>query len=240
MIKTNGLISSATFYNKAVQQKSNTKGTKNNTISKEALKTSEDKLSTKAKEYLTNLRKEYGDYDFIIADKGDDRRALLDNSEKEFSVMFSIDEIERMANDEAYASEKMRNVQTIVGMSDRICEQFGFERAWDKNGENGTSINKLAVSINDDGSMSIFAELEKMSDKYKEHLDKMKEKHIDEEKAAEKLDKKNVNSYKKDDSHVKKVTVEASSEDELIDKITNIDWNKGSAVNVGARFDFTV
>ena len=38
MIKTNGLISSATFYDKAVQQKSNTKGTKNNTISKETLK----------------------------------------------------------------------------------------------------------------------------------------------------------------------------------------------------------
>ena len=62
-----------------------------------------------------------------------------------------------------HETEKMRRVETIVDMSDRICEQFGYERAWGKGSENDTIINKLAVSINDNGSMSIFVELEKMA-----------------------------------------------------------------------------
>lgn len=37
-----------------------------------------DTIEGKAKNYLDNLRKNYGDYDFIVADAGDDRRALLD------------------------------------------------------------------------------------------------------------------------------------------------------------------
>ena len=244
MIKTNGLISSTAFYDKTIQKKTNNAVKKNNNISKEPVKSNEDKLSTKAKEYLNNLRKEYGDYDFIIADKDDDRKALLDSSDKEFSIMLSTAEIERMANDEAYASEKMRKVQTIVDMSDRICDQFGFERGWNKNGENGISLNKLAVSVNDDGTMSIFAELEKMSEKHMEHIEKMKDKHANEKKAADKLDEKiidtKVNSYKKDDPFSKKLIVEASSEEELIDKITNIDWNKATGVNAGAKIDFIV
>ena len=45
-------------------------------------------MSSKAKNYLDNLRKTYGDYDFIVADEGDDRSALLDKSNKEYSVIF--------------------------------------------------------------------------------------------------------------------------------------------------------
>lgn len=206
MVTTHGITSAASCFEKTVQQK------KNNISSSQTIKSSEDKLSDKAKKYLDNLRKSYGDYDFIVADTGDDRRALLDKSDKEFSVIFSNSELERMANDEKYASEKMRHVKTIVDMSDRICQQFGYERIWGKDSENSTIINKLAVSINDDGSMSIFAKLEKM-----------------------------VNHYKKaDDSSVKKVVVEALSEEELIEKIQKVDWKKVSGEIVGARFDFSV
>ena len=38
----------------------------------------------------------------------------------------------------------------------------------------------------------------------------------------------------------KKVVLEASSEEELIEKIKNVDWNKVSGTNVGVRFDFSV
>ena len=238
MVTTHGITSAAGYYENTVQQKKDsTVKAKNNTASEQALKSSEDKLSSKAKNYLDNLRKTYGDYDFIVADEGDDRRALLDKSNKEFSVIFSSSELERMATDEKYASEKMRHVETIVDMSNRICEQFGYERTWGKGGGNDTIINKLAVSINDDGSMSIFAELEKMSDKQKDYIEKLQEKRAEEKKTAE----KKVNSYKKDDtSSVKKVVVEASSEEELVEKIKNVDWNKVSGEKVGARFDFSV
>ena len=236
MVTTHGITSAAGYYENTVQQKKDsTVKAKNNTASEQALKSSEDKLSSKAKNYLDNLRKTYGDYDFIVADAGDDRRALLDKSDKEFSVIFSNSELERMASDEKYASEKMRRVNTIVN------EQFGYERAWGKGSENDTIINKLAVSINDDGSMSIFAELEKMSEKQKDYIEKLREKRSEEKKTSEKSEEKKVNSYKKDDtSSVKKVVVEASSEEELIEKIKNVDWNKVSGEKVGARFDFSV
>ena len=242
MVTTHGITSAAGYYENTVQQKKvSTVKTKNNTASEQAVKSSEDKLSSKAKKYLDNLRKTYGDYDFIVADAGDDRRALLDKSDKEFSVIFSNSELERMASDEKYASEKMRRVNTIVNMTDKICEQFGYERAWGKGNENDTIINKLAVSINDDGSMSIFAELEKMSEKQKDYIEKLREKRSEEKKTSEKSEEKKVNSYKKDDtSSVKKVVVEASSEEELIEKIKNVDWNKVSGEKVGARFDFSV
>ncbi|MBQ9136460.1 MAG: hypothetical protein IJX66_10280 [Lachnospiraceae bacterium] len=242
MVTTNSITSAAGYYENTVQQKKDgTVKTKNNKISEPAVKSGEDKLSGKAKSYLDNLRKTYGDYDFIVADAGDDRRALLDKSNKEFSVIFSSSELERMATDEKYASEKMRHVETIVDMSNRICEQFGYERTWGKGGGNDTIINKLAVSINDDGSMSIFAELEKMSDKQKDYIEKLQEKRAEEKKTAEKSEEKKVNSYKKDDtSSVKKVVVEASSEEELVEKIKNVDWNKVSGEKVGARFDFSV
>ena len=242
MVTTHGITSAAGYYENTVQQKKDsTVKAKNNTASEQALKSSEDKLSSKAKNYLDYLRKTYGDYDFIVADAGDDRRALLDKSDKEFSVIFSSSELERMASDEKYASEKMRRVNIIVNMTDKICEQFGYERAWGKGSENDTIINKLAVSINDDGSMSIFAELEKMSEKQKDYIEKLREKRSEEKKTSEKSEEKKVNSYKKDDtSSVKKVVVEASSEEELIEKIKNVNWNKVSGEKVGARFDFSV
>ena len=242
MVTTHGITSAAGYYENTVQQKKeSTVKAKNNTASEQAVKSSENKLSSKAKNYLDNLRKTYGDYDFIVADEGDDRSALLDKSNKEYSVIFSSSELESMATDEKYASEKMRRVNTIVVMTDRICVQFGYERTWGKDGVNDTIINKLAVSINDDGRISIFAELEKMSEKQKDYIEKLREKRAEEKKVAEKNEDKKVNSYKKDDNlSVKKVVVEASSEEELIEKIKNVDWNKVSGGEVGIRFDLSI
>lgn len=239
MVTTHGITSAATYYESAVQQKKDgAVKEKSKVASEQEVKSGEDKLSSRAKNYLDNLRKTYGDYDFILADANDDKRALLDKSDKEFSIIFSKAELEKMANNEDYANEKMRRVKTIIDMSERICEQFGFERALEKGDGNNAIINQLAVSINDDGSMSIFAELEKMSEKQKDYIEKLQEKRTEEKKATE---EKKVNSYKKDDDFsVKKVVLEASSEEELIEKINNVNWDKVSGEKVGARFDFSV
>ena len=246
MIKTSGLGYMTSQYDNTMQKKTSSSVKKNENVSKEVVKSSEDKLSSTAKDYLDKLRKEYGDYDFIIADAGDDKRALLDNSNKEYSIMLSTSELEKMAKDENYASEKMRQVQTIVDMTDRICEQFGMERNWGKDSAADSIISKMAVSINDDGSMTLFAELEKMSEKQKEHIENIKEKNMDkkkeiaDKKETEKLEEKKINSYKKDETGVKKVLLEASSEEELIEKINNVDWNMVTAVKTGAKLDLTV
>ena len=62
-----------------------------------------------------------------------------------------------------------------------------------------------------------------------------------EEKLKEKTEDKKVNPYKKDDeASVKKTVVKASSEEELIDKITNLNWDKVQGEKVGAKFDFSI
>jgi hypothetical protein len=205
--------------------------TKETAAESNVAKSSEDKLSTKAKNYLENLRKTYGDYDFYVADAGVDRRALLSGSTKEFSVIFSNEELERMADDEAYAQEKMHAVQIAVEMSKRINEQFGADL------ENGTLISKMAISFDEDGKMSIFAQLEKISEAEKDYIEKLKEKRADEKKSAEELAEKKAQEK---DRTVKKVNLEASSEEELIEKITNVDWSKVAGEIEGIRFDFSV
>lgn len=91
---------------------------------------SESKLSKKAAAFLANLRKTYEDFDFIVGNAGDDLRSLVKNSNKEFSVVFSTAELERMATDEKYAEEKLKTVHGAVRMSQQINEQFGFENAF--------------------------------------------------------------------------------------------------------------
>lgn len=242
MISSNGITNAATYYQKSMQatkKSDSVTKAKDTTAEAKVAKSSEDKLSTKAKKYLENLRKTYGDYEFFVADAGDDKRALLNKSSKEFSVIFSSSELEKMANDEEYAKEKLHAVQTAVNMSKKICEQFGFERAGEKEGEGSGFINKIAISFNEDGTMSIFAELEKVSEKQKDYIEKIKEKRVDEKKETEELAEKKAKEKEKDVT-VKKVTLEASSEEELIEKITNVDWNKVAGENVGVRFDFSV
>ena len=122
MVTTHGITSAAIYYENTVQQKKDgAVKEKSKTASEQIVKSGEDKLSSKAKNYLDNLRKTYGDYDFLVADAGDDKRALLDKSDKEFSIIFSKVELEKMANNEDYANEKMHRVKTIIDMSERIC-----------------------------------------------------------------------------------------------------------------------
>ena len=77
---------------------------------------------------LKSRRKKYGDFDFIVGNAGDNIRSLVKNSSKEFSVIFSTEELEKMAADEKYAEEKINAMEGAVRMSRQINEQFGFEK----------------------------------------------------------------------------------------------------------------
>ena len=58
MVTTHGITSAAGYYENTVQQKKDsTVKAKNNTASEQAVKSSEDKLSSKAKNYLDILKK---------------------------------------------------------------------------------------------------------------------------------------------------------------------------------------
>ena len=175
MIRAPNLTQVTEYYkNNTVSKQNSTEKTKDAQANAAKIKSSEDKLSSKAQKYLETLRKDNADFDFIIADKGDDFRGLVDQSDKEFTVVFSSAELERMASDEKYAREKLSTVKTAVEMSDKINEQFGFERAWGTTDNSGTVLNKLTMSFDDDGKMTLFADLEKITEKQQEWLEELK------------------------------------------------------------------
>lgn len=169
------------------------------------------KLSQKAQALLEKLQKTYKNMDFMAADykNGTEAGDILSRGTKEFSVLFSPEELEKMASDKKYEKEYMAKIQGAVQMSDQINRQFGFESGLGKNAES-SQLTKVGMSFNSDGTTTLFASLEKQSDK----------------KGA----------------GTKKTTVEASSQEELIRKLRNLDWNrvKEEKKSEGNRFDFTV
>ena len=109
-----------------------------------AVKSSEDKLSKKAQDYLADLRSKYGDYDFIVANDSDDKKALVKQSTKSTSVVFSTSEMERMAKDEKYAAQKLKNVDTAVRNGNKIAEGQGVTYEKGSTQSSGLySINKM-------------------------------------------------------------------------------------------------
>ena len=110
-----------------------------------AVKSSEDKLSKKAQDYLADLRSKYGDYDFIVANDSDDKKALVKQSTKSTSVVFSTSEMERMAKDEKYAAQKLKNVDTAVRNGNKIAEGEGVTYEKGSTQSSGLySINKMS------------------------------------------------------------------------------------------------
>ena len=214
------------YGSQAAQKQQKSKNTKKTETTGKSNKVSQPKLSKKAQELLEKLRKTYNNMDFMVADydRGEEAKDLLSRGTKEFSVLFSTEELEKMASDEKYEKEYMDRVQGAVRMSEQINQQFGFESAGGK-GTGDSIITRMGIAFNKDGSVDFFAELEKAGEQQKAMIEKSLEKHAEEKKAA-----------------AKKTTVTASSMDELIKKINEVDWSKIKETEKieGDKFDFSV
>ena len=223
---------------KEAVKKEETKETANTSISK----TNEAKLSSKAQEFLKNLRSKYGDYDFLIGNSTDDLKALVKSGNKEFSVVFSNAELERMASDEKYANEKLHCVERAVKMSEEINQKYGFERGFGKGDTTVAEITKIGIVFNDDGTTSFFAELEKSSAKQRERIEKAKEEKRTEKREEERT-KREMQSYSKSNTDTKRTNVQANSMEELLEKILAIDWSAVKSEKMpesGGKFDFSI
>lgn len=170
-------------------------------------------LSSKAQDFLGKLQEQYGDkYDFFVVDSEEDLQNFQGRGSHAYSVVFTKDELERMAGDEEYAKKVMDTVDSIVGKTKEL-EESG------ELGE-GVSIKSVMISVGDDGNVKLFAQLEKMSAEQQERLEKAREKHAEEEKAAE--DK--AAREKEKPVPAKQVQIEADNIDDFWDKILHIDW----------------
>ena len=182
--------------------------------------TDESKLSAKAQSFLENLRKKYGDYDFVVSNDLDTAQTV--GGTKEYSVMFTVEELEKMADDDEYAQKVMGQVGNAVDTLKDLSE---------KDLGDGVQFSQLAVSFDTDGNMKLFAQLEKMSADQKERLDAAREKRAEEQKAADKAQATEDDSlFQADETQgtqilFKSADVEANSAEELLAKIFGIDWN---------------
>ena len=86
-----------------------TKSTKTTETKKSSVESlGEKNLSRAAQKVLKDLRGSRNDMDFYVADfeNGDNAKDILSRSDKEFTVIFSKEEMEKMASNSKYYAEK--------------------------------------------------------------------------------------------------------------------------------------
>lgn len=184
----------------------------------DAAATDEGKLSAKAQSYLENLRKKYGDYDFFVSNNPDAAQTV--GSTKEYSVILTTEELEKMAEDDEYAEKVMGQVGSAVDKLNEISSKDLGE---------GVKFAQLSVSIDSEGHMKFFAQLEKLSDEQNARLEAAREKRAEEKAKADEKAKPEENTQP-DENELTKILfkpadVEADSEEELLAKILGIDWD---------------
>lgn len=193
-------------------------------------------LSNKAKALLQELKKTYGNMDFIVADYESDEEAAsyLSRGTKEYSVLIDSEELERMASDEDVKKQNLALLDEAVGKLDEVKDQLG---------DHKDEVLRMGITIGKDGEMSFFAELEKVSARQKEFVDKIREDKKDAAAKAE-SDKSDPWQHRYDYGRSKRTTVYASTAEELIDKISNVDWDsikeETSIPIPGGHFSFSV
>ncbi len=201
------------------------KGTQATRAEKTKALSAEEGLSDKAKTYLKNLRRSRNFVDFRIAEKGKENDALAGKSNKEFTVVLSNEEIEKMATDKKFEREQLNTLdQTVKSM---LMAQTGIGNNNGANKTNVEDIKSIAAKTQEDGTTMLIASLEKSTSsvrKIAEEQDKKREaKKLEEkqdakraaEKEALKEDKKSEKAQKSGKSGKVEKT---DSKDKLSDK----------------------
>lgn len=231
------------YLNNNVQNKKETDRTAKTDTSKktdETKKTDKNmpKLSDKAKALLQDLKKQYGNMDFFVAEYETEEEAAsyLSRGSKDYSVLIDPEELERMAEDEEVKKQNLALLDEAVGKLDTLKEEL-------KETGKEDEVVSLGVSIGKDGKVSYFAELEKAGERQKEFVDKIREDKKEAAKeAAEKAADKGQDKYNYE--HSKRTTVYADSAEELLKKITDVNWDEikeqTSLPMPGGHFDFSI
>lgn len=227
------------YFNNTVQNKKETdKSAKTGTAKKAADTKKTDKntpqLSDKAKALLQDLKKQYGNMDFFVAEYETEEEAAsyLSRGSKDYSVLIDPEELERMAEDEDVKNQNLALLDEAVGKLDDIKEEL-------KETGKEDEVVTLGISIGKDGKVSYFAELEKAGERQKEFVEKIRE---DKKEAADKGQDKDKDKYNYD--HSKRTTVYADSAEELLKKITDVNWDEikeqTSLPMPGGHFDLSI
>jgi len=179
-------------------------------------KEGESKLSKKAADFLAKLREERSDFDFEVSD-GRNLSRFAGKSDKEYSVYFTSEELEKMADDPQYAEEKLGSLDTIVEMSDKIGKDEGFASILGENAESEFWADAISFSVSDNGEIKIFADIKKTLETKQEQPVKADDKA--QQKSLEELD---VSKAHKKDKSASIIKIEALTVEDFLDKLKNI------------------
>ena len=179
----------------------------------------EEGLSDKAKTYLKNLRRSRGHVDFRISEKGKENDALAGKSNKEFTVVLSNEEIEKMATDKKFERQQLNTLdQTVKSM---LMAQTGIGNDNGAGKTNAEDIKSIAAKTLEDGTTMLIASLEKNTSsarKITEEQDKKREaKKLEEKQEAKRAAEKEALKGSKKADKAKRAE-KADAKDKFSDK----------------------
>ena len=214
-------------------------------------------LSERAQKLLEELKAKYSNMDFVIADYSSEEEAkqLLSRGTKEYSVLMDPATLEKMAEDDEVKAQYMDIIDQSTAKLDDMKEELK---------DSGQDVKRIGFSVDENGQVSYFAELEKASKAQSERLEEKRAEKKEEQKKAKKDETEKQQKAKKDETEkqqkelvkerteerygisqdsVKRVTLTAGTTEELLEKIRNVDWNRIPDIalqEAGKRFDFSV
>ena len=219
----------------------------------------EPKLSEAGQKYYSELKKKFGNMDFVLVSQ--DMKAAAHANAASYGnpnrmvVLIDDEKLERMATDESYR----KKYEGIIAMAQTKMSEAKMGLA-----SSGANVKNFGMSVDSNGKESFFATVNKSSDLQKKRTEKkaaekkahkLQEKKKAEKKAQEERiqkarDKKaEKEDTDKDDSRIKDdeeyVTFEADSMDELLSKVQTYSYNNASGKvmtqaeqMVGTKIDF--
>lgn len=183
----------------------------------------EPELSEKAQKYYEQLKKKYGNYDFILVSREEKENAKANASKyaNSFKTVVLIDEdkIERMATDEKFRKQ----YEGILSGASAQLQQM--KASIQKSGAN---VKGYGMQVNDNGTLSLFAVLKKSSADQKARIEKKAEQNrATKKEAAKKAEQNRAEKRAADKKAARKeqaeeeetVTISANSMEELMAKI---------------------
>jgi hypothetical protein len=241
------------YSSEASQKTSQTSDTQTASKSKVSGKTiGEPELTDTAKKYYEELQKKYSNMDFILVSS--DQKEFAKSQASKYAnankmvVLIDEEKIERMATDENYRKQ----YESIIASAASGVSQLGSQIS-----STGANVKGYGAQVNDNGTLSYFAVLEKSSEAQRERIEKKAEekkeaKKADEKKAKkeeqqERLEKRRDDGTTIDDEDDDTVTITASSIEELIRKLEG--YQQASMSDnvltdeeklVGQSFDYSV
>lgn len=183
------------------------------------------KLSDKAAKYYEELKKKFSNMDFILvsADQKETAKAQAGSYANPVKTVVLIDEekLEKMAEDETFRAQYEGIIRSASTQLNQLKKSVG----------SNSSVKGFGMQVNDNGTASFFAVVDKSLAAQKERIAKksaeQKEnakkeaKKAEKEKQAETLEERR-NPDKAKGSEGDRVTVTASSIDELMKKVDNV------------------